>query len=313
MNPRANYYDLLGVREDASQDDIKKAYRRLAKEFHPDSSGGDKRAEEQFKKISEAYRILGDREKRRQYDLMRKGGFIGSDGFNFQGPNSGSYRVEFGEGFGNVGDIFGDIFDGFPKGGGKSEGFFGGGMNIEDMFRQKDPPQSRGADMESTITIPFEMAINGGETIIKTGSGRKVRIKIPPGTEDDKKIRLRGHGEAPQGGGQAGDLYLTIKVTPHPEFERRGQDIHSNLYINLAEAVLGTEVQVKTVSGKHVKLKIPGGTSSAKIFRLPGMGVKTASEQGDHYVRIEIDVPANLSITQKREFKSWARKMGLVG
>lgn len=312
MNSQADYYHVLGVREDASQDDIKKAYRRLAKEFHPDSRGGDKKAEEQFKKISEAYRILGDREKRQQYDVLRKGGFIGSDGFNFHGSNPGSYRVEFGEGPGSISDIFDGLFGSFGKSGGDRDEFLGGGMNIEDIFRQKGSPHTRGADMESTITIPFEMAINGGETIIKTGSGRRVKIKIPPGTEDDKKIRLRGHGGTVQGGGATGDLYLTIKVTPHPEFERRGQDIHSNLYINLAEAVLGAEVQVKTVNGKMAKLKIPGGTSSARIFRLPGMGIKTATSQGDHYVRIEIDVPADLSLAQKREFKTWARKLGLI-
>jgi len=313
MNPQADYYHVLGVREDASQDDIKKAYRRLAKEYHPDSRGGDKTAEEQFKKISEAYRILSDREKRQQYDVLRRSGFIGSDRFDFQGSNPGSYRVEFEEGFGNVSDIFDNLFSGFEKSGGRGEEFFGSGMNIEDIFRQKSNPHFRATDMESTITIPFEMAINGGETIIKTGSGSKVKIKIPPGTDDDKKIRLRGHGGVAPESGQAGDLYLTIKVTPHPEFERRGQDIHSKIYINLAEAVLGAEVQVRTVNGKMAKLKIPGGTSSAKVFLLPGMGVKTASGQGDHYVRIEIDVPANLSLAQKREFKAWARKIGLVG
>lgn len=313
MNPQIDYYEILGIREDASLEDIKKAYRRLAKENHPDSRGGDKAAEEQFKKISAAYSILSDKQKRHQYDVMRRSGFLGSDGFNFQGSNPGSYRVEFGEGMGDIGDIFSNLFGGgFSQGGAPGEGFFGGNMNIEDMFRPKNSAPQRGADMESTITIPFEMAINGGETIIKTGSDRRVKIKISAATEDGKKIRLRGHGAPSPNGREAGDLYLTIKVTGHPEFERKGNDIHSSIYINVAEAVLGTEVEVKTVSGKQVKLKIPPGTSSAKIFRLPGLGVKTATGHGDHFVRIEIDIPSGLSLSQKREFKAWARKMELI-
>lgn len=312
MNPQMDYYEILGVREDASLEDIKKAYRRLAKEYHPDSRGGDKVAEEQFKKISAAYSILSDNQKRHQYDVMRRSSFLGSDGFNFQGSNPGSYRVEFGEGVGDIGDIFSNLFGGFDQGGSRGEGFFGGNMNVEDIFRSGNSAPQRGADMESTITVPFEMAINGGETIIKTGSGRRVKIKIPVGTDDGKKIRLRGHGAPSPNGREAGDLYLIIKVTGHPEFERRGNDIHSSIYINVAEAILGTEVDVKTISGKQAKLKIPPGTSSAKIFRLPGLGVKSGSEQGDHFVRIEIDIPSGISISQKREFKAWARKLGLI-
>lgn len=312
MNPQIDYYEILGVREDASQEDIKKAYRRLAKEHHPDSRGGDKASEEKFKKISSAYSVLSDKQKRHKYDVMRRSGFMGSDGFNFQGSNPGSYRVQFGEGVGDIGDIFSNLFGGFGQGGAAGEGVFSGNINIEDMFRPGNSAPARGADMESTITIPFEMAINGGETIIKTGSGKRVKIKIPAATEDGKKIRLRGHGAPSQAKEDAGNLYLTIKVTGHPEFERRGEDIHSIIYINVAEAVLGTEVEVKTVSGKQAKLKIPAGTSSAKIFRLPGLGVKTPTGYGDQYVRIEIDVPSGISLSQKREFKAWARKMGLI-
>jgi DnaJ-class molecular chaperone len=312
MKHKANYYKVLGVREDASQEEIKKAYRRLAKEYHPDSRGGDKAAEEQFKKISEAYSILSDEQRRQQYDLRRQGGFIGSDGFDFQGSSTGSYGVHFGEDMGDIEDVFNNFFSGFGKNSTPGEDFFNNNMNFEDFFRPGAPPRSNGADMESTITIPFEMAINGGDTIIKTGGGKRVKIKIPAGTEDGKKIRLQGHGTPSHNGGNAGDLYLTIKVSSHPEFERIENDIHSSLYINIAEAVLGTEVQIKTVSGRQVKLKIPAGTSSAKVFRLPGMGVKTKTGSGDHYVRIEIDVPWNLSISQKREFRTWAKKMGLI-
>lgn len=306
MNSQANYYEVLGVREDASAEEIKKAYRRLAKEYHPDSRGGDKKAEEHFKKISEAYSVLGDPQKRQQYDLMRRGGFSGFEGFDYRGPGAGSYRVNFGDNVNDIGDIFSNLFGG---GGRQGESLFN---NLEEIFHQKKPPRARSADMESTITVPFEMAINGGETIIKTGGDRRVKIKIPAGIEDGKKIRIRGQGAPSKSGAEPGDLYLTIKVAAHPEFERRGNDIHSYLYINMAEAVLGAEVTVKTVSGKEVKLKIPPGTGSAKIFRLPGMGVKAETGPGDHFVRVEIDVPADLSMSQKREFREWARKVGLL-
>ncbi|MCK6621395.1 MAG: J domain-containing protein [Calditrichaceae bacterium] len=306
MNSQANYYEVLGVREDASAEEIKKAYRRLAKEYHPDSRGGDKKAEEHFKKISEAYSVLGDPQKRQQYDLMRRGGFSGFEGFDYRGPGAGSYRVNFGDNVNDIGDIFSNLFGG---GGRQGESLFN---NFEEIFHQKKPPRARSADMESTITVPFEMAINGGETIIKTGGDRRVKIKIPAGIEDGKKIRIRGQGAPSKSGAEPGDLYLTIKVAAHPEFERRGNDIHSYLYINMAEAVLGAEVTVKTVSGKEVKLKIPPGTGSAKIFRLPGMGVKAETGPGDHFVRVEIDVPADLSMSQKREFREWARKVGLL-
>lgn len=309
MNPQVNYYEVLGVREDASAEEIKKAYRRLAKEYHPDSRGGDKKAEEHFKRISEAYSILSDPQKRQQYDLMRRGGFSGFEGFDYRGRGTGSYRVNFGDNISDFGDLFSNLFGGMGAGERQGESLFN---SFEEMFRQRRPSRARGADMESTITVPFDMAINGGETIIKTGGDRRVKIKIPAGIEDGKKIRIRGHGAPSRAGGEPGDLYLTIRVAAHPEFERQGNDIHSHVYINMAEAVLGAEVNVKTVSGKEVKLKIPPGTSSAKIFRLPGMGVRSENGVGDHFVRVEIDVPTDLSMSQKREFREWARKVGLI-
>lgn len=307
MSATVNYYQILGVSESASQDEIKSAYRQMAKKYHPDSQGGDKAAEEKFKEISMAYSVLGDKKKRQQYDLLRKGGFAGN--YNFSG--GGAYQQQFGEDLAdNIQDIFNNLFGGFngdPSGPDETLG-----EGFENIFKQKQR-RNVGVDMESTITIPLEMAVNGGETIIRTGSNKRVKIRIPAGVTDGKRIRIRGQGGAattPQG--KAGDLYLTIKVAPHPEFERRGNDIYSNIYINIAEAVLGTVVQANTVSGKKVKLKIPPGTSSGKVFRIPGMGIPGGSQKGDHYVRVEIDVPPTLSLTQKREFKNWARKVGLL-
>ena len=265
MSAPVDYYKILGVSESASQDEIKRAYRQLAKEYHPDSRGGDKAAEEQFKKISEAYSVLSDSQKRSQYDMMRRGGFT-SDSFNF-GGNPGSYRVQFGEGLADdLQGIFSNLFGGVNGGRKTSQNPFGGGMNFDDLFGQRQTQSSRGSDMESTITVPFEMAINGGETVINTGSGKKVKIKIPAGVEDGKKIRVRGQGGPSGYGGEPGDLYLIIRIAAHPDFERKANDIHSRIYINIAEAVLGTEIFAGTVSGKRVKLKIPPGTSSGKLF-----------------------------------------------
>ncbi|RMI17087.1 MAG: J domain-containing protein [Calditrichaeota bacterium] len=314
MNPNVDYYAILGVSETATVEEIKLAYRRLAKEYHPDSQGGNKEAEERFKGISEAYAVLSNEKKRREYDLLRRSRLGGSgEGFHFGGGHPGSYQVNFGENlFENMQDIFGDLFNRFGGRETAPEGGYGGRMNPEDLFTGRAGTASRGADLESTVTIPFNLAVNGGETIITTRMGKRVKLKIPPGIEEGKKIRLRGHGAPSPNGGEPGDLYLIVKVTPHPEFERKGADIYSRIYLNIAEAVLGTEVQVKTVSGKHVKLKIPPGTGSGKIFRLPQLGVKTASGAGDHYVRVEIDVPVGLSRTQKREFEAWAKKIGLI-
>lgn len=310
MKPEVDYYRILGVSESATADEIKRAYRRLAKENHPDSQGGSSEAEERFKEISEAYSVLGNEEKRRQYDMMRKGGFFGgpNGGFN---PGQGN-PFGGGEFSGNIEDIFGDLFGDVRGGGQRGRGGMGG-FKFEDIFtrRGKTSP-SPGADLKSEIAIPFELAVNGGETIIKTGGGSKVRIKIPQGIEDGKKIRIRGHGRPSPQGGASGDLYITIRISPHPDFERRGSDIYSSVYINVAEAVLGTEIEAKTVSGKRVKLKIPAGTSSGKVFRLPKLGVKNTDGIGDHFVRIEIDIPRDLSISQRRDFKAWAKKVGLL-
>ncbi len=306
MSATVNYYQILGVSESASQDEIKSAYRQMAKKYHPDSQGGDKAAEEKFKEISMAYSVLGDAKKRQQYDLLRKGGFGGN--YNF---SDGAYQQQFSEDLAdNIQDIFNNLFGGFNGDPSARDETLGEGF--EHIFKQKQR-RNAGVDMESTITIPLEMAVNGGETIIRTGTNKRIKIKIPAGVTDGKRIRIRGQGGAAASPrGKAGDLYLTIEVAPHPEFERRGNDIYSNIYINIAEAVLGTMVQANTVSGKKVNLKIPPGTSSGKVFRIPGMGVPGQPRNGDHYVRVEIDVPPNLSLTQKREFKNWAKKIGLL-
>lgn len=315
MDPKKDYYKILGVAENATADEIKRAYRKLAKEYHPDRRGGDKQAEERFKEISEAYQVLGDEKKRKEYDMLRKNPFAGREGFNYEGTGPGGFRVHFGEGgFGNLGDVFGDLF-GFGRGGRnhRRREEFGDFMDIEDLFSRRTETQvRRGADVEARVTVPFELAANGGETIISTGSGKRIKLKIPPGIEEGKKIRVPGQGAPGPAGGEPGDLYVTINIAPHPEFERKGNDIYSTANINVAQAILGTEIQVRTVGNKKVKLKIPPLTSSGKVFRLPGMGIQSKSGRGDHYVKVNIVVPKDLTPAQIKEFKEWARKAGLL-
>jgi DnaJ-class molecular chaperone len=307
VDPRKDYYKVLGVSENATQDEIKKAYRKLAKEFHPDKHAGDKNAEDRFKDISDAYSILGNAEKRKKYDMFRKNPWAGQGrGQNFQEGGPGGFQFEFGgSGFDNFSDIFGNLFGGGNRRRGGSTGF-------EDLFGGARTRTYKGRDLESRLTIGFDLAATGGETVIQTTSGKKVKIKIPAGIENGKKIRLKGHGEPAPAGGEAGDLYVIINVAPHPNFERKRNDIYSTIKINMAEALLGTEIFVTNIHGKQVKLRIPPGTSGGKTFKLKGMGIDSKSGKGDFLVKIEIEVPDNLSQKQLKEFKEWAQKSGLV-
>lgn len=305
MDPRKDYYKVLGVSENASQDEIKKAYRKLAKEYHPDKHAGDKNAEERFKDISDAYSILGNAEKRKKYDMFRKNPWASQGGHGFQGAGPGGFHFEFGGS--NLDDIFNNLFGG---GGQKRSGFSG---SFEDLFGGGRNSRSyKGRDVEAKITIGFDLAATGGETVIQTTNGKKVKIKIPAGIENGKKIRIYGQGESTPAGGESGDLYVQINIAPHPEFERKGNNIYKNMRINIAEALLGKEIFVTNIHGKRVKIKIPSGTSSGKIFKLKGMGIQSKSGNGDFLVKIEIEVPDNLNQKQLNEFKEWAHKSGLV-
>lgn len=309
MDPRKDYYRILGVSEDADAAKIKKAYRDLAKKYHPDRRGGDQHAELKFKEISEAYSILNNPQKRKEYDMMRKNPF--SRGGNFDGQNfgPGSFRFESGGGFEGFSDIFENLFSG---GAGKRGSFFNRGDDFQDVFTQRKTRPSRGRDIESNVTIGFELAAKGGETFLVTRDGKKVKLKVPAGTENGKRIKMSGYGQKSPAGGMSGDLIVTIHVAAHPEFERKGNDIYSIAEINMAQAVLGCEIYVNTVHGKKVKLKIPPGTSSGKTFRLAGMGINSQSGKGAHNVKIRITVPQNLSTGQKKKFKDWAMDTGLI-
>ena len=297
-----DYYKILGVGEDASQEEIKKAYRKLAKQYHPDSHPGDKQAEERFKEIAEAYAILSDPEKRRKYDELRKfGGRMGGPGFEgFNVGDFGNIRFEWGspEEFSFGGSHFGlgDIFS----------QFFGGGSRTKTYTRT-----AKGQDIHAELVIPFEVAALGGKqtfTVQYGGKRKTFAVNIKPGIEDGEKIRLRGQGAPGYGGGPAGDLILTVHVAPHPLFKREGLDIVSKVKLNLAQALLGTKVQVQTVQGKRVKLRIPPGTQNGQRFRLKGMGIRTPGGRvGDHYVEVEVVLPESLNSEQRKLIEEFAR------
>ena len=349
MSAKKDCYELLGVSRNASEDDIKKAYRKLALQYHPDRNPGDKQAEEKFKEVSEAYQILSDAEKRAKYDQY------GHAAFGEGGPFAGGF--DFTAGFE---DVFGDIFG----------EFFGGGARRG---------RGRGDDLRYNLTLKFEEAVSGAEknikiprhgpcevchgsgakagtapqtcptcrgrgqvsfqqgffsvsrtcnqchgqgTIIKepcascSGSGRirklhTLSVKIPAGVDTGSRLKLRGEGESAPAGGAAGDLYVVIDVEPHPIFVRENLDILCDVPISIAQAALGAEIDVPTLNGK-VKMKIPSGTQSGKVFRMKGKGINDVQgyRQGDQHVRIRVETPTHLTARQKELLKEFATAGG---
>jgi len=277
-----DYYDILGVKKSASEDELKKAYRALAKKFHPDKNKGNKEAENKFKEISEAYAVLSDTEKREQYDRL------GREAFRGGGPGGNPFA-------GGANPFGGFDFSQFTGGGGRaragrrSTGAGGFTDIFSDLFGGGDPGPQRGGDLEAELTIDFRDAILG-TTMDLVLNGKGVKVKIPEGVADGQKIRLRGKGAPGNNGGPAGDLNVLIHVRAHPLFERRGDDIYIDLPIKVGEAIRGAEVEVPTIQGP-VRARIPAGTQGGQTFRLRGKGVKKKTTAGDHYYRVEITVP----------------------
>jgi len=350
-----DYYSILGVSRDATPEEIKRAYRRLAKKYHPDHNRGDPEAEERFKEITEAYEVLSDPEKRKHYDRFGTAGVGDFEEFFRTGGGHGYREVHWTD-LGELGDLFSQFFRSSP-------------------FGRTSRGRGRGRDIWLEMTIPFELAAFGGKRTIQVereencdacggtgaesgserkqcpackgtgrlqvlqgafafsrpcphcggrgeivgrpckeckGSGRVTRkrsieVKIPAGVNDGQKIRLPGQGDEGIAGGPNGDILIEVRVMPHPEFERKGKDIYSNITIDVAKAALGGSVEVNTMQGK-VLLKIPPGTQPGTKLRLKGKGLPgIGGANGDHYVIVNVEIPRNMDRRQKRlmrEFQS---------
>jgi len=350
-----DYYDVLGVKKDASPEEIKRAYRRLAKKHHPDTNQSDPQAQEKFKKILEAYEVLSDPQKRSQYDQVREF----SAGGRFGGP--GGARFTSYEDLGDLGDIFSRLFT----------------DDLAGMTRARRT--HRGEDILYEVHVPFDVALKGGKATVRVtrdeacasckGSGagpsgrrtacpncrgtgrvetfqgafgftrpcprcmgrgevvtepcsacggrgivrrtRPIEVDIPAGIGDGYKLRLRGQGNASTTGGEAGDLYIHVRVARHPKFERRGKDIFSDLHVNMAQALLGTKKTVETVDGE-VDVTVPAGSQPGSTLRLRGRGAPGADgKRGDHFLRIKLSVPKKLSPKAKELIENFAKETGL--
>ena len=296
-----DYYKVLGVSKSASADEIQKAYRKLARKYHPDLHADEEdkareRAKQQFQKVQQAYDVLSDPKKRGMYDQVGPG-FEQMSGNPFGGRGGGASP------FGDAGGIdLSQIFGG--SGGG------GGGGGFEDILRQmggggagpmggRGPAQSRrGGNVEQEITVPFAVSVLGGnhQVSFKRNNDKveKIDVKVPAGIDSGKKIRLRGQGQAGGGNGPRGDLLITVKVAPHPSYNRKGLNLHVTVPITLVEAAEGAKIDLPTPHGT-VALTVPPGSSSGKSLRLKGMGIKSKDRSGDLIAVLQITLPDDVS------------------
>ena len=328
---KRDYYEVLGIDKKADDKAIKRAYRKLAKKYHPDTNPGDKQAEQKFKEVTEAYNVLGDEKKRKLYDQYGfaafeegaaggayggagsgfggfQGGFGGNGGyqeFHFKGGQNGNMDDIFG-------DIFGDMFHGGQRSGRRSKssfyqgGFgngFGGGFGAD--FAQK------GEDLNAEVTVTFDEAAFGCDKRIRlslqNGQTQTLEVHIPAGIETGKSIRLRGKGHPGSGGAEAGDLLLKVTVMEKSGYERKGMDVYTKVQVPFTTAVFGGEAMVKTLYG-NVICKIRPGTQSGTKIRLRGKGIvsmKDASVHGDQYAEVEILVPTDLSVEARQKLKEF--------
>ena len=299
---KRDYYEVLGVSKNASDDEIKKAYRKLAVKYHPDKNPGDKEAEAKFKEINEAHDVLSDKQKRARYDQFGHAGVGGAGGNPFAGGGN-----PFGGGF----DFNGQTFN-FDFGGGAFDDILGSLFGFGAGARRP----RRGADYQTNVTLTFEEAIFGTNKTVSV-DGKDMKVKIPAGIDDGMSIRLRGKGgPAPEGATERGDLYVRVKVKPHKHLTREGAIILSEERISMVDAALGCEIEVETVDGK-ITMKVPAGTQSGTPFKLSGHGVpfRTDGDRGPHIVTIIVETPKNLSRKQKellQEFKN-SKKRGFWG
>jgi len=303
-----DYYEILGVSKTATDDEIKKSYKKLAFKYHPDKNKGDKKAEDRFKDISEAYAVLSDKKKRAQYDQF------GSTGFHQRYSQEDIFRgSNFSDIFGEMGfngnDIFSQIFGGGRQAGGMGGRGRPGGINMEDLFGGGfgRTQNTKGPDLSFDITIAFMEMVNGCEKNLEymfDGKKRGIKVKIPKGIRNEQRLRLAGKGGQGAGGMPPGDLYLKVNVKKDPLFERDGDDVILKKKIKISEAVLGTRLTVETLNGTR-NIKIPAGIQNNTRMRLKGEGISHfgKSGKGDAYVVVSVDIPKDLSSKDRKLFE----------
>lgn len=312
-----DFYKVLGVSRNASQADIQKAYRDLARKYHPDMNPDDKTAKEKFQKVQEAYDVLSDAEKREMYDRYGSafegmaGGGAGPQWRTYtQGAGPAYEEFDFSQIFGDrfspeSAEGFADIFRQFAGGAGAA------GAGAGPRARRRGRRPVKGADLRHELTIPFRSAVSGGEATLSVqrpdGTVERITAKIPAGIDDGQTIRLRGQGEQVRGG-EPGDLLITIRVMPHPHFTRSGKNLEVKLPVTLTEAALGATIDLPTPHGT-IALKIPPGTSSGRRLRLKGQGVRPKSgEPGDLFAEVQIVLPPNLTDEEREELRRIAER-----
>ncbi|HWU29207.1 MAG TPA: DnaJ C-terminal domain-containing protein [Microbacterium sp.] len=293
-----DFYKTLGVSKDISDAELKKTYRKLARKYHPDSNPGDAAAEAKFKEISEAYSVLSDAEQRREYDEIRAMG----SGTRFTAPGGGGAGgfedvfSRFGQGGGRQAD-FDDIFSMFNQGGGS----FGGGRFGQSSggFRGFGGPQ-KGADVTARTTLDFVTAAKGETITLQAEDGKPFKIKVPAGVADGQKIRLRGRGRPSPDGGEPGDIVVQVAVRPHPVFTREGLNLRLTVPVTFTEATLGATIEVPTLGGETVKLRVAPGTPSGRVLRVKGRGIASAKKgTGDLLAELQVAVPSHLDDAAK--------------
>jgi molecular chaperone DnaJ/curved DNA-binding protein len=303
-----DYYQVLEVDEGASAEEVKKAYRRLARTYHPDRNPDDPEAEERFKAVQEAYEVLSDPQKRKAYDRARRNPFAGyGPGFDAGRPGAnGGAHMEFVD----LSDLFG--------GAGGAGGFAGEPGGFGSFFSQAfEEPRARrparGRDVETQVKLTFDQALRGGKTELKMGEGEPLRITIPKGVRSGFKIRVRGRGRpAPGGPGEPGDLYVTFRVEASPRFRREGDSLHVTETISAMEAILGTTRAITNAYGKTIKVTIPPGTQPGERLRLRGQGIEAPNHTGDLYVEVQVSIPRHLNEEQRKGLEACARKHGIL-
>ncbi|SEW26563.1 DnaJ C-terminal domain-containing protein [Chitinophaga arvensicola] len=304
-----DYYKILGVEKTATAEQIKKAYRKLAVKYHPDKNPDNKAAEDKFKEINEAYEVLSDADKRKKYDQFgenykyyeQHGGRPEDyDWGQYGGGGAGGQRHTYSYGGGNMDDMFGGA---------------GGDGNFSDFFEQlfgsrfsggsrRQQGPGKGRDVQATMEVSLEDAYTGATRQVEVG-GSRLNIKLKPGLYEGQVIRLKGKGNPGRSGGESGDLLITIHLAPHPQYELKGQDIHTELALPLYTAVLGGKITVNT-PGASLNMNIPAGTDSGKVFRLKGKGMpayNNTGSAGDLYIKAMVHIPTNLSDKEKELFQ----------